>query len=197
VVNFNFDPRNKTVIGGNPLNTNDGSGNSAAYKLDSAQRANEKRMQDSAGAVLAKFIADSTRIDSLSVKLQITETNGVKTVPVKVGENSEIYQFAYDPKASRTSIPVSMAEEWFNKGILNKGDFADGEKLKGPNGTKLPSNRFTLPSMFLGDYEVSRISFYILDDETTATLGKVVFRKFDEGNTTETANQLILLPKRR
>lgn len=196
IVNFNFDPRNKKIIGDNPFNNEIDSFNADAYRPDSAQLAREKFMKDSADAALAAMEAAANRIDSLSVKLKITEKDGNKTVPVKVNETQEV-QFTWNERSTKTSIPISMAEEWYNSGLINKGDFRDGDKLKGPNGTKMPSNSFYIRIMDLGGYEIDKVLVYILDDDSQPVLGRVVFRKFDNNNITEKDGQLFMLPRRR
>ncbi len=196
IVNFNFDPRNKKVIGGDPLNTNDGNGNDSAYIADSAMLAAEKRMKDSAMAVLQKQEAKAKKLDSLSIKMKITEADGKKTVPVKINEKVDV-QFAWDLRASRNVIPITLAAEWLNSGVINKGNFSDGDKIKAPDGTKLPSNKIYIDIFDIGGYLIKRVPFYIMGEETAPTFGKSVFRKFDLTKVREEDGMLKLLPKRR
>lgn len=197
IVNFNFDPRNKTVIGGNPLNDNfDGNRNDSAYIADSAMLAREKFMKDSAMAVLKKQEAASRKLDSLSVKLKVTEEGGVKTVPIKIND-TETVPFSWNIKSSRTSIPITLAEKWMKSELINKGDFLDGDKIKGPDGTKMPSNRFKVRELDVGGYVIKNVTVYILGEETKPVLGKTVFRKFDPTKIREEGGMLKLLPKRR
>jgi peptidoglycan-associated lipoprotein len=195
IVNFNFDPRKKKVIGGNPLNTNDGIGNDSAYIMDSASLAREKAMRDSAMAAKAKADAEAKRIDSLSVKLKITETNGVKTVPIKLNEKEEV-AFAYDIKSRKNTIPISMAEKWMESGLINKGNFRDGDKMKGPNGVKFPSKSFTMDIVDVGGYIIKRVTFYIVEDGTQPTIGKYILGKFNPAYIKEDGGYLKMLPKR-
>lgn len=195
IVNFNFDPRQKKIVGDNPFNTNEGNGNDSAYRLDSAARAKEKAMQDSALAAQAKAEAEAKRIDSLSVKLKITEKDGVKTVPIKINDQKEV-QFAWDIKSRKNTIPISMAEEWMNSGLINKGNFRDGDKMKGPTGVKFPSKSFTVDLLDVGGYTIKRVTFYIVEDGTQATIGKYVLGKFNPEYITEADGYLKLLPKR-
>jgi len=196
IVNFNFDPRNKKVIGGNPLNTNDGNGNDSAYIADSAMLAKEKRAKDSAMAVLKKQEAKARKLDSLSVKLKVTEANGIKTVPIKINEAQDV-QFAWNLKTSKNTISTAMAEEWFNSGLINKGNFLESDgKIKGPNGTKMPSNKIRITSFDVGGYIVKNVTIYIKDD-ASPIFGKSVFRKFDITKIREEDGMLKLLPKRR
>jgi len=197
IVNFNFDPRNKTVTGMDSFNTNVGNNNKDAYRPDSAQLAKERRQRDSALAAEAAIAAQAALIDSLSIKLAITEKDGVKTVTAKVNDQVDV-QWTWDLRSSRTSVPIAIVEEWFNAGVINKGDFSDGDKIKGPNGTKMPSNRLKINSIKLGDYELTNVTIFI-DEKADAVLvlGKAVFRQFDPSNITEENGMLMLLPKRR
>ncbi len=197
IVNFNFDPRNKTVKGMDSFNTNKGNNNSAAYKLDSARMVKEQRQKDSAMAAIAAADAAAKLLDSLSIKLAITESEGVKTIPVKVNGSTDL-QFTWDMRSSKNTIPVAVIEEWMKSGVINKGDFLEGEKIKAPGGTKLPSNKIKIATLAFGEYEVSNMTFSI-DEKVDAVpvLGKSAFRTFDPTSIVEEGGVLKMIPKRR
>ena len=153
-------------------------------------------MKDSAMAVLQKQEAKAKKLDSLSIKMKITEADGKKTVPVKINEKVDV-QFAWDLRASRNVIPITLAAEWLNSGVINKGNFSDGDKIKAPDGTKLPSNKIYIDIFDIGGYLIKRVPFYIMGEETAPTFGKSVFRKFDLTKVREEDGMLKLLPKRR
>ncbi len=196
IVNFNFDPRNKTVKGMDSFNTNVGSNNKEAFRLDSARQAIEKRQKDSAMKAMAESEAAAKLVDSLSIKLAITEKDGVKTVPASTNGKAQL-QWTWDMRSSKSSVPAAIVEEWMKTGVINKGDFLEGEKMKGPGGTKFPSNKIKINISF-GDYEITNVTVFI-DEKVDALpiLSKSVFRTFDPSGMKEEGGVLYLLPKRR
>jgi len=130
-----------------------------------------------------------------AVKLAITKVdeNSI-SVPVMI-QNVEPGMLIIDDKARANIISPELAADWFNKKIIKKKDFVDGDKFK-VGKVKLPSNRFTLDVIKMGPYDVTGIQFKIDERAKGAVIGTRVLDKYFKSESYKTETEYVLIPKR-
>lgn len=139
-----------------------------------------------------------------AAKPQVDLTNAIKVRLTKNGNNNiisvmvldkEPLSVILDPLGKQNAIPKEVAAEWYKAKLINKGMFLkSGDKLK-VGKVKLPSNKFTIEKITIGDYEIKNVTFTITDKIETPILGKAIFKEFKpESYTTET--EYVLIPKK-
>lgn len=155
-----------------PNNTNVGSGS-------------KDRSKDSAAATTVKPGVDLTN----AVKVKISDGK----VPATINEGTTA-EFAFELAGKYTAVPAEVAAEWFQNKVINKASFLEGEKVK-VGKVKLPSNKFVIDKLVIGDYEVANVQFQISDKVESPTLGKQFFRNFKPETYVE-KDELVLIPKK-
>lgn len=179
-VRFNRDglsSRVKVDQGADRNNTNDGSAAGADGKTDGAN------------AGPAKPNVDLTN----AIKLKITANGNVNMIPVTIGDGNAV-QMAFELGGKYTAVPAEVAAEWFQNKWINKGSFLDGDKVK-VGSVKLPSNKFVIDKMMVGDYELTNVQFVISDKVEVPTVGKAFFRNFKPESYVD-GTELVLIPKK-
>ena len=136
---------------------------------------------------------------STAIPLTVSSLGGKDAISVMVN-NVRAEAFAYDFIGRYTAVPAVVAAEWLKSGLINKGSFLDGDKVMAvdPNTgkkIKLPSNKFVIDQMTVGDYIVKNVSFQITDKVDVPTLGKNFFKVFKPESPVKDG-KLYLLPKR-
>jgi hypothetical protein len=136
---------------------------------------------------------------STAIPLTVSSLGGKDAISVMVN-NVRAEAFAYDFIGRYTAVPAVVAAEWLKSGLINKGSFLDGDKVIAvdPNTgkkIKLPSNKFVIDQMTVGDYIVKNVSFQITDKVDVPTLGKNFFKVFKPESPVKDG-KLYLLPKR-
>lgn len=128
-----------------------------------------------------------------AIKVNFHKDGALNLVSATVGE-TETIEFAFDMVGKYTAVPPEVAAEWLKNKVINKGDFQEGEKLK-VGDVKLPSNKFTVPKITIGGYELTNVTFTITDQVEKPTLGKAFFRGFKTESYID-GTTLILIPKK-
>jgi outer membrane protein OmpA-like peptidoglycan-associated protein len=139
--------------------------------------------------------AKGPQIDiSNAVKVRVTKQGNKNFINVMVLDKEPL-NVELDPLGKQNSITKEIAAQWYKSKLINKGMFlSSGDKIK-VGKVKLPSNKFTVESLTIGDYVVKNVMFTITDKVTEPVLGKGVFKEFKpESYTTET--EYILIPKK-
>jgi len=126
------------------------------------------------------------------IKLKIIEESGKKFIAVMVN-GSEFVNFAYDLNGRNTWMDEATVEQLFNNKVITKKDFGDGEKVKLPGGTKVPSNSFTIEKMELGSEIINNTKFKFSSKAELPELGRNFFKNFVDFE--EKDGYLYLLPK--
>jgi hypothetical protein len=129
-----------------------------------------------------------------AIRLRIAMQDSVKMISIMIA-NKEAKAFAFDFKGKLTAVPSEVAAEWFEKDIIVKKDFVDGEKIK-VGKVKLPSNKFIVEEVMVGDYLVKGVQFTVSDKVTVPTLGKSFFGKTFKEDSFISGSELVLIPKK-
>ena len=159
---------------------------------NSNKGAEAKRKEEEAKARENAIIADVDM--STVIRVRISTEDSIRFVSVMVA-NKEAKQFAFDLNGKVTAVPAEVAAEWFEKELINKKDFVDGEKFK-VGKVKLPSNKFVVEEMMIGDYIVKGVQFTITDKVKVPTLGKGFFAKPFKSDSRIIGAELVLVPKK-
>jgi hypothetical protein len=159
---------------------------------NSNKGADAKRKEEEAKARENAVIADVDM--STVIRVRINTEDSTKFISVMVA-NKEAKQFAFDLNGKVTAVPAEVAAEWFEKELINKKDFVDGEKFK-VGKVKLPSNKFVVEEMMIGDYLVKGVQFTITDKVKVPTLGKGFFAKPFKSDSRIIGAELVLVPKK-
>jgi outer membrane protein OmpA-like peptidoglycan-associated protein len=131
--------------------------------------------------------------ESNAVKVRIF-TQGNKNMVSAMVQDAESVQFAFDLQGKFTAVPAEVAAQWMKSKLINKGMFLEGEKIKAGD-VKLPSNKFEVPKITIGNYAVERVQFTITDKVDQPTLGKNFFKPF-KAESYKTDAELVLIPKK-
>jgi hypothetical protein len=131
--------------------------------------------------------------ESNAVKVRIF-TQGNKNMVSAMVQDAESVQFAFDLQGKFTAVPAEVAAQWMRSKLINKGMFLEGEKIKAGD-VKLPSNKFEVPKITIGNYAVERVQFTITDKVDQPTLGKNFFKPF-KAESYKTDAELVLIPKK-
>lgn len=112
--------------------------------------------------------------DSLAKKTRVY-VKGKDTMLSAMVNDIENVEFAIDLKGRYTAVPPEVAAQWFTSKLINKGSFTEGEKLKAGD-VKLPSNKFVVDKLLIGDQVFESVAFSITDKVEKPTLGKSAFK---------------------
>jgi peptidoglycan-associated lipoprotein len=143
----------------------------------------------------AKLLATNPDLDlTNAIRLRIAMQDSTKMISIMIA-NKEAKAFAFDFKGKLTAVPSEVAAEWFEKDIIVKKDFVDGEKIK-VGKVKLPSNKFVVEEVMVGDYLVKGVQFTVSDKVSVPTLGKSFFGKTFKEDSFISGSELVLIPKK-
>jgi hypothetical protein len=137
----------------------------------------------------AKPVIDETN----AVKVRIFKQGNSNMVSAMVQETESV-QFAFDLAGKFTAVPAEVAAQWMKSKLINKGMFLEGEKIKAGD-VKLPSNKFEVPMITIGNFVVEKVQFTISDKVEQPTLGKNFFKAF-KTESYKTDTELVLIPKK-
>jgi len=115
-------------------------------------------------------LADYQRINMVS-------ENGNLYVPTMVNDKDNV-NWLYNPTGRKIEITEDMAKQLLESGAISKKDFdTDGESIKLKDGTKLPSNTFTIKKIQIGDVVMENVKVVInskIDEPTFGALNTAV-----------------------
>ena len=169
--------------------------------LKSRAKVNQDVDANNTNKGLASKGAEETKKSGLDPNLDLTNAvyakialvDSVKVISAMIA-NKEAKSFAFDFNGKYTSVPPAVAAEWFEKELITKKDFVEGEKFK-VDKVKLPSNKFIIEEMQIGDYVVKGVTFTITDKVKQPTLGKNFF-KFFKPESVVNNDEYVLIPKK-
>ena len=128
-----------------------------------------------------------------AIRVQLSGSDK-KSIPAMIN-GKEPQMFQYDFNAKTNMVPPDIAAQWFQAKIITKKDFVEGDKFK-VGKVKLPSNKFVVEDMMIGDYPVKGVQFSISDKVESPILGKSVLQKYFKTTSYATDKELILIPKK-
>lgn len=130
--------------------------------------------------------------DSLAKKTRVY-IKGKDTLISAMVNDVENAEFVLDLKGRYTAVTPEVAAQWYSAKIINKGSFQEGDKLK-VGDVKLPSNKFVVDKLLIGDMLFETVTFTITDKVDKATLGKSVFKSAK--NVQKVGDTLYMIPKK-
>ena len=161
--------------------------NKGSTYRDSLQAAEKAAKDELVEAVPASELSNA-------VKLTISKDGEKKAIPVMIA-GTEAVMFHYDFNGKLDAVPPSLAAEWYKKKLIKKKDFVEGEKFK-VGKVKLPSNKFVVEDVMLGEYPLKGVQFTITEKVETPVLGKKTLTKYFKATSFEKDNELVLIPKK-
>ncbi len=184
-VRFEFENQKSRVQVNQDVDVNNvNKGSTYRDSIQAAEKAAKDKLVDAVPA------ADMSN----AVKLTISKDGEKKAVPVMIAGN-EAVMFHYDFNGKLDAVPPALAAEWYKKKLIKKKDFVEGEKFK-VGKVKLPSNKFVVEEVMLGDYPLKGVQFTISEKVETPILGKKTLNKYFKTTSFEKDNELILIPKK-
>jgi hypothetical protein len=108
---------------------------------------------------------------------------------------AEPTMFIIDKKGKVNTVTPELAAEWYKKKLLTKKDFIEGDKFK-VGKIKLPSNKFTVENMEIGDYPITGVQFKIDEKSNAPRITDKTITKYFTSDSYETDKELVLIPKK-
>lgn len=143
-----------------------------------------------AAAQPAKPVLDLT----FAVKLPLSGPKEERTIPIMMF-GAEPTMFIIDKKGKVNTVTPELAAEWYKKKLLTKKDFIEGDKFK-VGKIKLPSNKFTVENMEIGDYPITGVQFKIDEKSNAPRITDKTITKYFTSDSYETDKELVLIPKK-
>jgi predicted aspartyl protease len=120
--------------------------------------------------------------------------NGVSFVSVKINDRL-ILDFVVDSGAADVQIPDDVFRTLLRTGTISRNDFLGTETYFLADGTKVPSDRYLLRKMEVGDHIVANVVASIGDRQSELLLGQSFLSKFGSWMLDNNKHVLILTNK--
>jgi hypothetical protein len=128
-----------------------------------------------------------------AIRVQLSGSDK-KSIPAMIN-GKEPQMFQYDFNAKTNMVPPDIAAQWFQAKIIIKKDFIEGDKFK-VGKIKLPSNKFTVENMEIGDYPITGVQFKIDEKSNAPRITDKTIAKYFTSDSYETDKELVLIPKK-
>jgi len=119
--------------------------------------------------------AAPTREGVITVKMK--KTRGTFEVPVRVN-NAVTIDFTVDSGATDVMIPANVVSALIKSGTLKQEDYIGGQTFTLADGSKLPSVRFKLASLKVGDHTLTDVVASVSPSAGSALLGQSFLSRF-------------------
>jgi predicted aspartyl protease len=136
-------------------------------------------------------------VESFSKKpdeIQLSLRNGVSFVPVKINDRL-ILDFVVDSGAADVQISEDVFRTLLRTGTISREDFLGTDTYVLADGTKVPSDRYLLRKMAVGNHVVGNVVASIGDPQSELLLGQSFLSKFGSWMLDNDKNVLILTDK--
>jgi hypothetical protein len=114
---------------------------------------------------------------SRSAAIPLRDRNGTLTVPVIIN-NAITLPFIVDSGASDVTVPENVVMALLQKGSVRRSDFLDTVVAQLADGSKIPSQRFRIRSLQVGDKVVQNVIAGISPGSGTLLLGQSFLSRF-------------------
>jgi predicted aspartyl protease len=149
-------------------------------------------------AALAALQPQESRTESSSGKpdeIQLSLRNGVSFVPVKINDRL-LLDFVIDSGATDVQISDDVFRTLLRTGTISPNDFIGTDTYVLADGTKVPSDRYLLRKMEVGDHIVGNVVASIGDPQSQLLLGQSFLSKLGSWTLDNERHVLVLSDKR-
>jgi clan AA aspartic protease (TIGR02281 family) len=156
---------------------------------------NEQMKQANTGSLRVKKrkahapVATARAADGV-ITVKMKKTGGTFEVPVRIN-NAVTTDFTVDSGAADVMIPANVVSALIKSGALKQEDYVGGQTFTLADGSKLPSVRFKLASLRVGDQTLTDVVASVAPAAGSALLGQSFLSRFASwtlDNTTGTLN---------
>jgi predicted aspartyl protease len=136
--------------------------------------------------------------DSVSGKpdeIRLSLSNGVSFVPVKINDRLTL-DFVIDSGAADVQIPDDVFRILIRTGTISQDDFLGTSTYVLADGTKVPSDRYLLRKMEIGDHVVGNVEASIGNSQSPLLLGQSFLSKLGSWTLDNQRHVLVLSDKR-
>ena len=109
--------------------------------------------------------------------VQLVNEQGVFKVPVTINDSVKL-SFIVDSGAADVSIPVDVVLVMFRSGTLASTDFIGSQTYVMADGSKVPSARFIIRNLKVGDYTIQNVVGSVANVQGDLLLGQSFLQKF-------------------
>jgi clan AA aspartic protease (TIGR02281 family) len=126
-----------------------------------------------------------------TTEVRLGRDSGTFTVPVTINGALNL-KFVLDSGASDVSIPNDVARTLYRTGTLVPEDFLDTQTYKLADGSTLPSRRFRIRSLKVGNVEIPNVIGSTSSTDGTLLLGQTFLKRFSSWSIDNERGLLIL-----
>jgi predicted aspartyl protease len=127
-------------------------------------------------------------------EIRLSLRNGVRFVSVKINDRL-ILDFVLDSGAADVQIPEDVFRTLLRTGTISRTDFLGTDTYVLADGSKVPSDRYLLRKMQVGNQAVGNVGASIGDRQSQLLLGQSFLSKFGSWKLDNDRNVLILATK--
>ena len=146
------------------------------------------------GAVAAtrsRARVDNQPTQGISVSIPMQKESGTYVVPVLIN-NAITLDFVVDSGAANVSIPADVVSTLFRTGTIKESDFIGTETYKLADGTEVPSVRFRLRSLKIGEISVENVVAGLAPAQGNLLLGQSFLSHFKSWAIDNNKHELML-----
>ncbi len=125
------------------------------------------------------------------IAVKMKKTGGTFEVPVRINNTATI-DFTVDSGASDVMIPANVVSALIKSGSLKTEDYIGGQTFTLADGSKLPSIRFKLASLQVGDQTLTDVVASVAPSAGSALLGQSFLSRFASWTLDNTRGTLTL-----
>ncbi|HEY1796786.1 MAG TPA: retropepsin-like aspartic protease [Stellaceae bacterium] len=125
------------------------------------------------------------------IAVKMKKTGGTFEVPVRIN-NAVTLDFTVDSGAADVMIPANVVSALIKSGTLKQEDYVGGQTFTLADGSKLPSVRFKLASLRVGDQTLTDVVASVAPAAGSALLGQSFLSRFASWTLDNTAGTLNL-----
>jgi clan AA aspartic protease (TIGR02281 family) len=125
------------------------------------------------------------------IAVKMKKTGGTFEVPVRINNTATI-DFTVDSGASDVMIPANVVSALIKSGTLKQEDYIGGQTFTLADGSKLPSVRFKLASLQVGDQTLTDVVASVAPSAGSALLGQSFLSRFGSWTLDNTKGTLTL-----
>jgi tetratricopeptide (TPR) repeat protein len=121
---------------------------------------------------------NTSNVSNNTIKIKMNNSkSGVKVVPVKINDLSEI-DFIFDTGASETTVTADIVSVLIRQKVITSDDFLPGAEYELADGSTVRSPRFIIKKLQIGSVVFNNIEAGIVSYKTDPLLGQNVLSKF-------------------
>ena len=129
-----------------------------------------------------------------AMNIPLLEQNGVFEVPVSINDQITL-RFVVDSGAGDVSIPTDVVSTLVRTGTLTNADFLGSQTYILADGSKVPSERFVIRSLRVGDTVLQNVTGSVAPIAGSLLLGQSFLSRFGSWSVDNNRHVLILNPK--